>query len=655
MRARVASLVALSLWFPSRASPDTLVGSRGELVERKNAIELTVHRGRAVLVVRRTFENPGAKHDQAVLDIDSMPSGAVATGLRTLGTMNGKPTWFAGELMDAELAAARYRYFTGIGGYYPKDPALLSWRASDHLRLQVFPLEPKKQKTIEYTLEAPTRYVNGVYTIDLPSMGTELFAATVSAHAADPGDVLFVDDVPGGASSLRLTDGVRFELAPHDPPALSGRFASIGIAKGRALLHAAIEVAPRLGEPPKGAYVVVLLDASRSISAADREAERAAAAAYLRHLPDAHVQVLAFDHKVRPLQDGFVSSKQALADLEAAPLTPRNGSHLDVALSEALARLAKVKADAPRRIVAMTDLRMRQSLTPAAVRALNFDRTLVHLATVTNGRPLLRRDDKDPWATVPRATGGLLWRATANRDLLSLYDHHRVFEEWVRPIRIDGLTLTGVGEQGAIPLPRSLSEGEAFDDLRLHNFPTPALEIRGEVWANKVTTLLATSPAEERLWSALVFGSPVHKDLTDKETALVAMRGRAVSPMTSYLAIEPGVRPSTEGLDHAFGEGWGTVGGFSHGSGWGHGLDYGIDGSALRAKVAKIVASCGAPATRVRIETTFAEILDVDVQSQPTAKESRACVEAGVWDLELPADLAGAERRTWHFEFEDGA
>ncbi len=30
---------------------------------------------------------------------------------------------------------------------------------------------------------------------------------------------------------------------------------------------------------------------------------------------------------------------------------------------------------------------------------------------------------------------------------------------------------------------------------------------------------------------------------------VLARHGRAVSPVTSYLAIEPGVRPSTEGLN----------------------------------------------------------------------------------------------------------
>ena len=30
---------------------------------------------------------------------------------------------------------------------------------------------------------------------------------------------------------------------------------------------------------------------------------------------------------------------------------------------------------------------------------------------------------------------------------------------------------------------------------------------------------------------------------------VLARHGRAVSPVTSYLAIEPGVRPSTEGIE----------------------------------------------------------------------------------------------------------
>ena len=70
-----------------------------------------------------------------------------------------------------------------------------------------------------------------------------------------------------------------------------------------------------------------------------------------------------------------------------------------------------------------------------------------------------------------------------------------------------------------------------------------------------------SAPQREKLWSALVFGSNVLDELSEPEMMTLAMKGGAVSPVTSYLAIEPGVRPSTEGLD------WGTGQGFGSGHG----------------------------------------------------------------------------------------
>jgi len=49
----------------------------------------------------------------------------------------------------------------------------------------------------------------------------------------------------------------------------------------------------------------------------------------------------------------------------------------------------------------------------------------------------------------------------------------------------------------------------------------------------------------------------------------LALYGGAVSPVTSYLAIEPGVHPSTEGLDEMEGVGFGGLGLIGHGAGGG--------------------------------------------------------------------------------------
>ena len=85
--------------------------------------------------------------------------------------MDGAPRWFVGELMEAEAAAAKYHELTGIGGYYPKDPALLSWRSQGHLALQVFPVPPGERKTVSYTLEMPTEYRDGRHELTIPALG----------------------------------------------------------------------------------------------------------------------------------------------------------------------------------------------------------------------------------------------------------------------------------------------------------------------------------------------------------------------------------------------------------------------------------------------------------------------------------------------------
>src|SRR5262249_1609248 len=150
----------------------SVAGTRSELLkETTHEIQLSVARGHADLVVRRTVLNGGDRHDQAMFYID-VPSGAVATSLRTLGMQAGRPVWFTAELMEAEAAAAKYQELTGIGGYYPKDPALLSFRSQELLALQVFPVAPQTKKTVEYTLKLPTQYSGGRHRLSLPRIGT---------------------------------------------------------------------------------------------------------------------------------------------------------------------------------------------------------------------------------------------------------------------------------------------------------------------------------------------------------------------------------------------------------------------------------------------------------------------------------------------------
>ena len=185
------------------AAQDELSGLRGLLEEREHRVDLTLAAGHATLVVRRTVENLGKRHDQADWQIE-LPPTAVATLLRTRGTMNGVPRWFVGELIEAEQAAAKYHELTGIGGYYPQDPALLSWRSQGHLALQVFPVPPGERKTVSYTLQMPTVYRDGRYEITIPKLGVTTAPADVVIRPLLKQDRLLVNGQPFPAGGRLL-------------------------------------------------------------------------------------------------------------------------------------------------------------------------------------------------------------------------------------------------------------------------------------------------------------------------------------------------------------------------------------------------------------------------------------------------------------------
>ncbi len=656
------SLAAALLAGPARA--DRVSGARSDLVrEAGHVIDVRIDRGAARLIVRRTVFNGGPRHDQATFWID-LPPGAVATGLRTLGEKGGQPFWFEGELMEAEAAAARYRELTGIGGYYPKDPALLSWRDQDRLALQVFPVPPKQPKTVEYTLEVPASYEGGRYHVKLPRIGTEALRAAAIVSPARAGDAVFIDgrrSPPGGSVALDK-DETDLAVAPRAPAQLDAALAAIPLSGGRAVVRARIDAAPRLSEVPRGAAVVVALDASRSLSEAEAAAEVAAARAYLSHFEGARVEVLTFSREVKALHGRLVPVAQALGALGRLTIERANGSGLDAALARADALLAALPPGTPRRIVALTDLRTRASLSPAALQGKLRSGAILHIEALSAGAPRLARDDDDPWSVVPRATGGLLWRGAASAEIDDRAEQVRVYEELARPVRVHhpALSARGIDAADLTPMPLTLDEGQGYEHLAIHAAASSSpgadaaaaiqIELAGELWSTPIQRTLSPDAAEGRRWSALVFGSPLLPDLQEAEMMALALRGRAVSPVTSYLAIEPGVRPSTEGLEEvASGQGFGSGHGRLGASHRARPVSMSLFDPAghLRSALAPAWRACGGAgrAADITVETTLAEVVDVprvrvDGKEEPVLGR---CLAEAAWSLALP----GGFHREW--------
>jgi hypothetical protein len=127
-----------------------------------------------------------------------------------------------------------------------------------------------------------------------------------------------------------------------------------------------------------------------------------------------------------------------------------------------------------------------------------------------------------------------------------------------------------------------------------------------------------------------------------------------VSPVTSYLAIEPGVRPSTEGLDLdevGIGDGGGGIG-----HGFGRGLGSSLQSSLppfdpkrfLEGELGRAWTACGgAGAAEVHFEVTRAEVVDVgDVALSAPSEKVGTCMKEAAWGLDLPERFT-EEHEAW--------
>jgi hypothetical protein len=655
----VVATVGLVLGAPqSRAEDDELSGIRGTLEERAHDVVLTLSRGHATLVVQRTVENLGRRHDQADWSI-FVPETAVATALRTRGLVDGRPRWFAGELMEAEAAAAKYHELTGIGGYYPKDPALLSWRAQGHLALQVFPVPPAERKTVGYTLEMPTTYHEGRHELTLPVLGLADGRAHIVVRAERDRDRLFVAGQPfpsGGKLVWPGDETVSIALETAETPTLEAALGVQPFGPGRVLVHYALDAAQRLARVPRDAQIVVILDWSRSISDVAARAGVAAAAAYLQDFDDAHVELLTVDRRVHRRYGRLVPVAAALGDLAGLEPHPANGSAVDAALARADEILAAAPPGHARRVLLLSDLMTRDALAVAPLaRALKGSGALLHIGQVDAGTAALSAEDDDTWSPVARATGGLLWRASAPAEGESSRELASVFEEWARPVRLHRVRVRAPGvelapETGGEALGGgTLAEGESVAGLQIARDAPPWIELAGELWARPVRVRVAPDARESRLWSALVFGDAVMSQLSDEEMMVLARHGRAVSPVTSYLAIEPGVRPSTAGLDEVMvsgaGYGEGSLG--LGGAGRAPHLEPFAHESWLRRAIRDVRSACGHHGGKVTVavETTRDEIVDVP-RIEGEDRDGRSCLLEGIWALELPEGFR-EEHQTW--------
>lgn len=479
--------------------------------------------------------------------------------------------------------------------------------------------------------------------------GWELVLGDTAVKASDT--PVFIPDAPQNSGDA----GVATIAVAAPPIALwSGRLGRVVASDAHAFARLELDVAPQLTPVPQRAQVVFVVDASYSAGQELLKGQLDVLRAYLSHVPDAEAEVVVYRRHASRLLGRFVSARQIGAALEAAAdrLELGNGSALDEAAQLAAGLLASRRG--PRRLVILTDELLRSSLTSqaalATLTALPRD-AIVHVVAPTadgDERPSLLRADQHALSPLATAHHGI-FAELHGLPVKTIKDLAKEVLELVRPTRVDGFAVAGLKVDHPV-----LHEGEGLRLMLAGKSAPTSVVLTGKLWSDPVRRELPVGARFSQQTAAFVFGADEFHDLSTQEQLRVARMGRAVSPVTSYVAAEPGTRPSTIGLEGLLGEAYGAGGlglaGQGHGGG---GSTYHLDlKSLLDVKPCVRAHRPAAPwKVTLAVETTRDEIVDVQVAqggNQPIA----ACLVEAVWALRLNSSF---DRPRQHFEVHLGS
>ncbi|MBA3538172.1 MAG: protein kinase [Deltaproteobacteria bacterium] len=470
----------------------------------------------------------------------------------------------------------------------------------------------------------------------------ELTLDTTKLAATDT--PVFIPDAPENASDAGLA---AISVAAPPIAMLATRLGKVVASDKHAFTRLEIDVASQLVPLPKRAQVVFAVDASFSGTPEMIEAQLAIIRTYTSHVPDAEVEIIAYRRVAKRVFGRFVPVKELAKAIDdarrAGAFELGNGSALDAAAQLAITTLASRKG--PRRLVITTDRLVRSRLTPqlalATLAKLPKDVVVHTVAPILDhsDRVTLTREDADPLAPLATRHHGIFvdlggMPSKTDKDLAP------IVLELVRPTRIEKLAVSdGIKLDTDV-----LREGDGIRFFKGARTAPGRVVLTGVLWSDPIRREVSANDAFSRSAAASVFGEDEYHALSEAEQMTVAMMGRAVSPVTSYVAFEPGTRPSTIGL---LGHGSGT--GSGYGVGGGHGGRYGTSAPPdLRTLID--VKSCVAlhkPAGTWRVtlavETTRTEIVDVQVTAG--AGPLASCFAETTWSVALPQSFV-AQRQT---------
>ncbi|HEX7700582.1 MAG TPA: VWA domain-containing protein, partial [Kofleriaceae bacterium] len=410
-----------------------------------------------------------------------------------------------------------------------------------------------------------------------------------------------------------------------------------------------VDLASQISQISPDLMTVFVIDASRSVSDGELEAQAKIIESYTRLAPRSQIQIVAYSRKARALLPGWMvaSYAQPRLERELATLATGNGSNLDAGLVEANAWLEH--ANGTRRVIVFTDELLGDrvaGIEPKALRAALPPNTLVHVIALdranTSAKSLVR-DDDIVLGHLAIDSEGLAMRAMG--------DDNGQFNalELLRPLTLERVTLHSDGWSGfaversssscSIDGTSDLDEGASCVFWGDTGKGATTMKLEGFLWNHKFSRVI-TPAGESRMLARILTGWSASLGDAEKEIELAA---RAVNAEWSMIATWGGADGYADQSAMA------EYGGFGCGCG-GSSMDTFGSGTgsvsiqrlgSIDDQITRATNACHVKGhVEISLELTLAEIVDVAVTAaDPT---DRACVTEAVWATPLalmkPAD-----------------
>ena len=248
------------------------------------SVTTAAHTVRSHLSLR--IRNPGDVQGEALMRLP-IPPGAAVTGL----VLHDGTRRISGTFVDHDRRNAL--------SVHDRAPVLVTWAGPDWIDVSVFPIEPRRDRTIELTWVEPTA----------TSGGNRWYRIPVLAHQGR--EVHW--------PRALVVDGKRMNRAGRTWIPLAGSAPTQAVVNAAGDPHS---YAFSLSEPSTPARLVLIADTSYRMSAAARERQRALIGDLLNRLPsDARITLLTADWDVEVLAQntGIEEGRRSLQRLAAIP------------------------------------------------------------------------------------------------------------------------------------------------------------------------------------------------------------------------------------------------------------------------------------------------------------------------------------------------